>query len=408
MSVQAEAEKLYESACVKLFTKKQAMFISTILYAHKVEFTDAIDTACTDGRTMLISPTFFTKLNAEERVFLIAHECWHPALDHLTRRGERDPQMWNAACDYFINDLLISNGYIMPKGGLHDTQYKDMTADQIYEKLKQKQDKNPGAKTPQCVIGQDIKEPTKESEGMSKPDSGNDGNSGKGNSPANDENGNGMSPAESLEAHMARVLQKALMTHDMYGGTSAGNIPGSIRTKIKDLFEPKLPWYSILRNYMDAFIKDDYSYRRPNKRFYPDVYLPTLCGEGIEEIAWAFDISGSVTDDQIKRFNSEVAHVQEALNPRKTTIVSFDTRIHDEFEFNEDEELGGLEFTGRGGTCLKCVFKYFRKRNPKVLIVFSDLECSSITEKPPYPVVWICIGNPTAKVNFGKLIHIDN
>jgi len=71
-----------------------------------------------------------------------------------------------------------------------------------------------------------------------------------------------------------------------------------------------------------------------------------------------------------------------------------------------------MEFHGRGGTSLHCVFKHFdelpRRKQPKLLIVFSDLYCAKITKKPNYDVIWICFDNPNAEVDFGKLIHVDS
>ena len=43
---------------------------------------------------------------------------------------------------------------------------------------------------------------------------------------------------------------------------------------------------------------------------------------------------------------------------------------------------------------------------PSLLIVFSDLECTPIKNSTEYPVIWICINNPGAKVGFGQIIHV--
>ena len=72
--------------------------------------TDAVPTAATNGKHILYNPDFCKGLNNDNLVFLIAHEVMHPALDHITRVGERDPERWNYAGDTVINPMLVDEG----------------------------------------------------------------------------------------------------------------------------------------------------------------------------------------------------------------------------------------------------------------------------------------------------------
>lgn len=53
----------------------------------------------------------------------------------MTYKPARDLDLWNMACDYAINLLLVNNGIKLPKDALFDQRYKNMSADAIYDQL---------------------------------------------------------------------------------------------------------------------------------------------------------------------------------------------------------------------------------------------------------------------------------
>lgn len=395
--------EMYDKAKMGLFVKKGAMFISTMYFSLKQSWTTAIPTACTDGDVLLINPEFFQKISKEMRVTLLAHEAWHVALMHTLRLGNRNPEKWNAACDYAINIMLKDMGYHFdPNLGLIDDQYRGMSAEQIYDKLP---DPKGGSNFSNMGgMGQDVMAP---GQGNGQPDPN---KQQQGNGPG----GQGQQPMpqmsqktpQQIEQQINSNLVKAQMQSKL-SGKEAGVIPGDLEAYIDAMLNPKLPWEVILENHMNELVKDNYSWSKPNRRFMPEHYLPSQFGEGLSNITWYFDISGSVSDDQIRRFNSEVRHVHDQFTPNLTRIVTFDTKIQDIYEFAGDENFQGLEFHGRGGTSLHCVMEHANKTTPDLAIIFSDLYCEQMTEAPPFPVIWICADNPQGVVNFGQLIHVD-
>ena len=64
----------------------------------------------TDGVRLVYNSKFIGKLDTTTRKGLIAHEVMHCVFNHMTRRQERDPKMWNIATDYAINNHLIESG----------------------------------------------------------------------------------------------------------------------------------------------------------------------------------------------------------------------------------------------------------------------------------------------------------
>ena len=118
----------------------------TCLYASlkKIE-DDTVNTMCTDGREIRYHPAFVLTLSIPELLFVLCHEVLHVAFLHQIRRGDRDFKLWNVACDYAINGILIKAGLTMPKDGLHDKQYDGMKAEKIYQLLKEERDSNKAA-----------------------------------------------------------------------------------------------------------------------------------------------------------------------------------------------------------------------------------------------------------------------
>lgn len=91
--------------------------------------------AATDGAHLMYNPARCSILTMPEIIFVWAHEVMHCAMGHHVRRGNRDHDLWNIACDYVINYVLVDAGLQMPRGVLYDLRFKDMSAEQVYDIL---------------------------------------------------------------------------------------------------------------------------------------------------------------------------------------------------------------------------------------------------------------------------------
>jgi predicted metal-dependent peptidase len=95
----------------------------------------------TDMEKLYVNEAWVETLNDDEVLGVLAHETMHIALAHGIRLMGRDHTIWNFACDFAINLVLQETGFTLPKGGLLDDKYKEMSADQIYELLMKQVDK---------------------------------------------------------------------------------------------------------------------------------------------------------------------------------------------------------------------------------------------------------------------------
>lgn len=105
-----------------------------ILNLRHIVKTEAIPTVgvTPDGRTLYYNPHFWKSLKSREKTAVLIHELLHIVSKHSQRRGTRDWNLWNIACDQAINYQITAAGYHLPAGAL--TGEND-AAEAIYRKL---------------------------------------------------------------------------------------------------------------------------------------------------------------------------------------------------------------------------------------------------------------------------------
>jgi len=362
-------EDYLRHAKIDLMTK--SVFLSTICLSLKHKFTDEIPTAATNGLSILYNPDFFNSLTTAERTGLLAHEVWHVAFNHLSRVGSRDRMIWNYAGDYVINLMLSNSGLTIPEGGLIDNAYSDMSTEEVYEKIKEdNKDQHGGS---DFII--DLLESP---EGQSDKD---------------------------VCDKVTDIIIKAQLQSRM-AEKDHTEIPGEIARAIDELINPKLPWNQILIRFLSAMVKDDYTWTKPNRRFFPNHYLPSQHSPTLGEIVVAIDTSGSVSVEELQEMLSEIECIRDTFKPEKLTIIDCDYKIHNVFKVDKQDNILDLEFTGNGGTDFQPVINYCNKRQPEVLIYFTDLYADNVDDVGDYPILWICTSNHSP-AEVGETIYIN-
>jgi predicted metal-dependent peptidase len=356
-------DKALSKAKIALMQRPDSTFFLTVCFSLPIHWDKSINTACTNGKNILINPDFFMSLNGEEQLFLLLHETLHVAYMHMHRLQERQPKKWNIAADYVINYQLTQSGYRMPKNGLLDTKWAGMSTEEVYKNLPDSSD---------IEVDMDLLEPESTDEELAK----------------------------DIQDILVRASVASKMAND-----KPGSIPGEIQIYLNSLLNPVLPWNRILQKYFNGFAKDDYSFRKPNRRFFPKYHLPSLHSEKLMNLVVAVDTSGSVSDHDFHVFVSEVASILRMMKPEKITLIQFDTDIKSVTEIKSIQDLKECKFTGRGGTRIEPVMEWALNANPQLTMVFSDGEFRYSETKPPGDVLWVVHNNTGFKPSFGKVIH---
>lgn len=400
-----DAEDALSKAKVKLMIKKDCAFFATLILQTPVYWltADEVDTAATDGKNLFFNPEFFLGLDPDERIFLVLHEVMHNVYNHGIRLGFRDRTTWNEAGDYVINDDLIQRGFKMPKDGLHDVGYRGMSADEVYEDLISKKDKGQSnAPAP----WQDIKAPPDSQQGDGTPDPNGNGQGGQGQ---NQGLGDVQAPtAQEVEDHNKNLLTQATQASQM-SGDKAGTVPGSLERTLEEMLKPKLPWNKILAKFLFSLNKNDYSWRKPNRRFISQgIIMPSLHSEGVGRIDFAVDTSGSVSESDFNRFISEIGYVFKTFNPKEIGVMQFDSVLQSNDKCCSVQDFLKIKFSGGGGTRIEPVLEVFKDNDAKALIILTDGYLYH-GEKldPKKPVIWCIYDNPRFVPTFGTAIHFD-
>lgn len=355
-------EQALSKAKIQLMSRPDSAFFTTLCFNMEHHFTDSVNTAATNGKKILYNPDFFMSLTVDERVFLLIHETMHVAYMHMLRIGDRNHKNWNIATDHVINLQLIERKFKMPNNGLADPAFKGMSAEQVY-----------GLLPP----------PPEDFE----PD---------------------LMPAEGDIEALEEAIQDAVIQASIQSkaaGDAPGTIPGEIEIFLQRLLNPKLSWQTILRKYLQNLAKTDYSWKKPNRRFFPDHHLPSLSGFGLIDLVVAVDTSGSVSDEEFQQIVSEIASILKMMKPGKITVLHFDTTLKEVIVVKTLKELKDVKFTGRGGTRIAPVLDWVEKEKPQLTLVFSDGYFGWPVEKHKGQFIWLTHNNPQFTAPFGKVIH---
>lgn len=362
-----ELEKALDKVKSQVFLGNNASFLACIMCSLQFIWDTDVPTASVDGIVLRWNPTWFESLPVDTRKTVLLHELWHVARLHMIRRNNRDPEIWNDACDYVINNSLVADKYsfngVVP---LIDSKFDGLSEEEVYSLIYQSKDKQPNS------FGNDLSESTSQQN-------------------------------QQITSIVVKAIQTAKLLNQ--GSTSIA----TIEEMVSKLMKPVIPWQTLLYRFFDSLVSEDTSWKRPNRR-YQDMYMPSRCANDsyLKNLNYYFDVSGSVTSDEVARFNTEVKYIKETFNPEKLSIIQFDVKIQDVLIVNSEDDFDRIKVVGRGGTRLNPVREHIIDTKPTAAIIFSDLCC--VPMQPlnlTIPIIWVVIANPSVTPTFGTTIHIE-
>lgn len=328
-------------------------------------------TMATNGKWVRYHPEFVDESTLQEVVFVLCHEVGHCMFSHMFRRGQRNHKRWNIAGDYIINDMLVNDkvGH-MPALALHNpglVQAGGGTTDGVYDLLPED---NGGS-------GGDLPDQFDNCE-----DSGGDA-----------------AEQAASEAEMKVAIAQAAQAAKM-----CGKLGANLERLVESALKPKVAWQDVLRRFVAAKAKIEYTYARPKRRFLSeDLFLPSLGGNALGDLCIAVDCSGSISQNEIDEFAAELMAIKEDCRPSKMHVIYFHHEVSKVDSFDKDDDLH-IAPNGTGGTAFSPIFTEIEERdfNPVATVVLTDLCCSDFGPQPGYPVLWV--SNHSDQAPWGEVV----
>ena len=267
-----------------------------------------------------------------ERRFVIAHELLHAGLRHDTRGGDRDPWLWNVACDYVINGWLAEMAVgDLPDSALYDVSLRGKSAEEVYDEIaagrrrtwKLATLRGPGA----CDILP-----------------------GRLGGPAH---------GVDLDEFYRRCLANGI---DYHRGQGRGLLPAGLVEEIRALTEPPVPWDVELARWFDdhfAPLERRRSYARASRRQSATPDIPRPGWHRPEELMHSrtfgvvLDTSGSMDRRLLGKALGAIASYAVTRDVPAVRVIFCDAEAHDNGWMHPFDIAGQVRIRGRGGTVLQ-------------------------------------------------------
>ncbi|MBV7531004.1 VWA-like domain-containing protein [Chitinophaga sp. sic0106] len=342
-------------------------FFATLALRLPFEIDESIETAATDGTRIIYNPAFMESLTLAEAVGVLVHEVMHITLLHHVRRGNRNPERWNDACDYAINPLLLTANIKLPVNHLYKAEYVGKSAEQIYDLLPPK-----SSAAASCGVILDLPDNCSKQEEEMK-----------------------------IDIRLTEALMVA---------RKQGKAPAFMERIVDQRKKAKIQWKDILSKFICEVILNDYTWTKPSRRSLSSGgYLPSIRPSQIGTIAIIVDTSGSIDDVTLALFTSEIMEITK-LAESETIVIYVDAKVQGVERFTSQDQIV-LHPKGGGGTNFKPGFKYLSENEIecKAIVYLTDGLCSSFPEEPLCPVLWAHFPPPfdfPFKPPFGDVIEL--
>jgi predicted metal-dependent peptidase len=372
------------SAALTGICQRNAFFGALALYA-RIEASARVPTAATDGRDIFVNTAFFDGLSRAEQEGLLLHEVLHAALDHVPRRGGRDPKLWNVAADIVINGMILKAGYELPAGGLRNAGLEHLSVEEVYELLLRRQ--SAPQEAPQDLLAAPPEDAT--------------GGEGEGRAQAS-------TSGEQAEAQDGRDWEQARRQARIVAESSVqGDLPAGLGREIERIEAGRLDWRSRLWRYL---VRTPTDFQGFDRRFVgAELYLDALDSETVQ-VAVAVDTSGSINRAMLAQFLGELQAILRAYPHLKADLYYADAKLHGPHRLKAGAPIPPP--VGGGGTDFRPFFAHLsgeaRRGRAPLAIYLTDGYGRFPERAPRFPTLWVVTpgGVDLAKLPFGQSVRL--
>ena len=364
--------------------------LSGVILTGKVEISDKIPTAATNGRDVKYGDAFMTPLNQKQVRYLVLHENGHKALKHCVWYRDivrKYPQLSNIAQDYVINGMIEE---LDPHLQFVERPCEGMCIDPKYFGWGW------------IEVLQDLIKDGEEGGGKRNPDPFDEHEDGSEEMDADE--------IDALSEELDEALRQGKIIVDRKRGEGKGGNP------LNALIQPReTNWRDPLQEFIQSICAghDNSRFCPPNKRLLASGFImPSHFSESTGEIIVAGDTSGSMTGVYPVVFG-EIARICETARPESVRVIWWYSDVCGEQVFTEQNYntiAGLLKPSGGGGTYVTCVAEYIRTKEykPKAVIYLTDGYIESSYALPEVPCLWGVVDNPQFVPQRGKKLNINS
>jgi predicted metal-dependent peptidase len=416
MAYLTSEERLKKQHIILMRHPETALYGSIMMMGESV-VEEGIPTAYTDGLNKKYGKEFMDKLTDEEARALIMHENLHVALMHIPRHKDlmkEDHTLANVAMDIVDNNIIdnLTDKTLckLPESAILDHAFDGWSVREVYNELRKQ---NP----------QRQKSQKGNAGGGSELGNGNENNSsGEGEviningkkvtvqgGDEHDGTGKVLSPEEAkeFEERVGRALRE--------GGILAGRLGAKVPREISASLEKPIDWKEALRDFVTSAVrgKDEFTWRRFNRGLLAnDILAPSVESETMTEVIFAFDTSGSITQEMIGAAAFQLQLICDSVTPETVRVLWWDTEVHGEQMFGGDSPnvKDILKPLGGGGTRVSCVSEYIVEKGykPDCIVVFTDGYVESdVAWGTGVETLWLVTENRKFTPPKGKMVKID-
>lgn len=358
---------------------------------------EAIHTAGTDGKRMAYNPSYIAGLTDAQVKGLWGHEVLHCTNGHIWRKGQREHRVWNLACDYAIDPILVNGKMDVPNATINPA-WAGWSAEQIYN-----------------VLMEEVEEQRKKQR---------EGNGGEGvgfQQMLDIMFGEGPTKGQVLDAPAATAIQdqsewKEAISAAAQIAKAQGKMPADIELMVENAVKPRVDWKSLTARFAQQAAALDYTWSAPSSRYMPmGLYLPKLRSEKVGKVVFGWDTSGSHFDKKTQEATAaEVVELMRSVLPETVYVAYCDATLQGTPLELDPNDAPKWKPKGGGGTSFKPVFEWVEKEGiePAFMIYMTDCYGDFPEEAPPYPVLWLSTVEPeklpaSYTPHFGELVYLD-
>ena len=384
-------------SATRIRLRRCSPFFAALALFVDFRFTEEVPIAATDGKLLFFHPEGYGDLNPSERDAVFLHELLHAALLHPSRRGVREPELFNIAADIVVNGMVAAEESVdLPQGAIRNKKLEHLSVEEVYELLQ----KQPVKKRPSLQLADLLKPGSMDSE-LDDGDEEGDGVEG-GHDPAGELHD--LHDRSALEAHWKQAIQQAKVLASSQG---QGRLPAGMQRHLGEIADPQIDWRSQLWRYL---VRTPTDFSGFDRRFlHRGLYLDHLEGEGVQ-VFCCIDTSGSIDEDQMSQFIGELTGILSSYPMLDCKLWFADADCYGPYELDSASEIPTPE--GGGGTDFCPFFIDIKKAwsgdHEAVCVYLTDGFGDFPDEIPDFPVLWVIVpgGLPSEEIPFGEVCRL--